>query len=413
MNYDYHELPNGIRVVYRASASKVSHLGVYINAGSRDERAEEQGVAHFIEHMAFKGTLRRKAYHILSRLDNVGGDLNAFTTKEHTCLYASFLSEYTARAVELFADIILNSTFPEKEIAKEKTVILDEINSYKDSPSESIYDDFEDLIFKGHQLGMNILGSPETVKSIRKQQIIRFIQRNYSARETVVAYVGNMPFTKVVKLIEHFLASMPGKDLQRSRLPFKGFKPVYMKTGKEIHQTHAITGTIAYPLNDKRKTALYLLTNLLGGPGSNSRLNMALRERRGYTYHVESNYQPFSDSGYFNIYLGTTTNDASGAIAVAFRELERLKKERLGGLQLHRAKAQLSGQIALAFESNLHEMLSIGKRLLSREKVETLDEIIVLVQRLTATELLEVANDIFQKDNFSTLIYQPNDHDQR
>lgn len=413
MNYEYHELPNGIRVVYSASASKVSHLGVYINAGSRDEQPEEQGIAHFIEHMAFKGTIRRKAFHILSRLDNVGGDMNAFTTKEHTCLYASFLSEYTTRAVDLFADIILNSTFPEKEIVKEKTVILDEINSYKDSPSDSIYDDFEDMIFSGHPLGTNILGTPETVNGIRKQQIIRFIQRNYTASETVVSYVGSLPLKKVLKLLEHFLVAMPGKDLRRSRIPFSGFKPVFLKTGKEIHQTHAITGTIAYPLADSRKTALYLLTNLLGGPGSNSRLNMALRERRGYTYHVESNYQPFSDTGYFNIYLGTTTIDASGAIAVAYRELEKLKRDRLGGLQLHRAKAQLSGQIALTFESKLHEMLSIGKRLLNQARVESLDELISSVERLNASELLDVANDIFRRDAFSTLIYQPNNHDQK
>lgn len=412
MTYQIRELANGIRVVYRPTSSKVSHLGVYINAGSRDEKPEEQGIAHFIEHMAFKGTTKRKAFHILSRLDNVGGDLNAFTTKEHTCLYASFLSEFSARAIELFSDIILNSTFPAKEMEKEKTVILDEINSYKDSPAESIFDDFEEIIYQNHPLGRNILGTPDSLKQIRKQQIIRFIQRNYSASETVISYIGGLSIQRLIKLLDHFFLTMNNKSLLRVRAPFTGYKPVFQKIEKETFQTHAIFGRLAYPLCDERKTALHLLNNIIGGPGSNSRLNLALRERRGYTYHVESNYQPLSDTGYFNIYLGTASREPSGAIAIAYRELEKLRREKLGTLQLQRAKAQLSGQIALGFESNLNEMLSIGKRMLHQTSVETLDDIITSINQLTSADLLEVANDILQPTEYSTLIYQSNQNDE-
>jgi predicted Zn-dependent peptidase len=411
MTYQYRELSNGIRVVYASSQSKVSHLGVYLNAGSRDEQPHELGIAHFIEHMAFKGTTRRKSFHILSRLDTVGGEMNAFTTKEHTCLYASFLQGYEARAIELFSDIILHSTFPEKEMEKEKTIILDEINSYKDAPSEAIFDDFETLIYPDHPIGRNILGTPESLKQIKKQQIIRFIQRNYSAQEMVIAYSGNLPIEKLVRLLTRYFLPMLRHPLDRKRLPVGQIIPAYLQVEKDTYQTHAMIGSPAYSIFHPKKHVMYLLNNLLGGPGSNSRLNLALRERRGYTYHVESNFQPYSDTGYFSIYLGTTSNDPSGTIQMAFKELDKLRKESLGGLQLHRAKAQLSGQIALSYESKLSEMLSIGKRVLYSPTAATLDEIISAVETVTVAEIQEVANEIFNPRNFSTLIYQAGQHE--
>ncbi|MFO7723069.1 MAG: pitrilysin family protein [Bacteroidales bacterium] len=412
MAYQFHELPNGIRIIYSPSHSRVAHLGVYINAGSRDEGPEEHGIAHFIEHMAFKGTTRRKSFHILNRLDTVGGDLNAFTTKEHTCLYASFLSEYTARAIELFSDIILNSTFPQKELSREKSIILDEINSYKDSPSESIFDDFEELIYPNHPIGRNILGAPESLELITRSQIMRFIYRNYSASETAIAYIGALPFKRVVLLLEKFFCGMNSNHLNRQRISVEGYNPVTLTVDKETHQTHVMLGTVAYPFTDPRKRTFQLINNMLGGPGSNSRLNLALRERRGYTYHVESNYQSYSDTGHFTIYMGTTSSDPKSTIKLAFKELDLLRKATLGTLQLHRAKKQLAGQIALAYESKVNEMLSIGRKHLYHLETAPIEQIIAGVEAITASEILEVANEILVPEKFSILIYQSQEDDE-
>jgi predicted Zn-dependent peptidase len=413
MSYNILDLPNGIRFIHSPSSSKISHLGIYIDTGSRDEQEHEQGIAHFIEHMAFKGTTRRKAYHILNRLDSVGGDLNAFTTKEHTCLYASFLRGYERRAAELFADIILHSLFPEKEIEKEKGIILDEINTYKDTPSEAIFDDFEELLYGGHPLGRNILGTPQSVDGITKKQIIRFIQRNYSPAGMVIAYSGGMDSNRLSAIFLRYFETMPWNSPPRSRTVFTRYLPLHKTIRKMTHQTHAIMGTLAYPLGDPRTTAMHLLNNMIGGPGSNSRLNLALRERRGYTYHVESNYQAFSDTGYFSIYLGTTSDNPSGAIEAVYRELAPFTAEPLGTMQLHRAKTQLAGQLALAFDSKLSEMLSIGKRVLYNQQPDTADSLMKRIHSLTAVELLETAREVFIRNNFSELIYpaDPHDHD--
>jgi predicted Zn-dependent peptidase len=412
MAYQFHELPNGIRIIYTPSPSKVAHLGVYINAGSRDETPEEHGIAHFIEHMAFKGTTHRKAYHILTRLDSVGGDLNAFTTKEHTCLYASFLTEYTARAIELFSDIILHSTFPHKELTREKTIILDEINSYKDSPSESIFDDFEELIFPNHPIGRNILGTPESLEQITRPQIMRFIYRNYSASETVISYIGAMPFQKLILLLDKFFSKMNGNNLNRERIPVEDYNTANLTLDKETHQTHVMMGTAAYPFTHPRKRAFQLINNILGGPGSNSRLNLALRERRGYTYHVESNYQSYSDTGHFTIYMGTTSPNPKSTIQLAFKELNAIRKSSLGTLQLHHAKKQLAGQIALAFESKVSEMLSIGRKHLYHLDISPIGKIIAGVEAITAAEVLEAANEILVPEKFSILIYQAQEDDE-
>lgn len=413
MSYQYHRMSNGIGIIFRHSTSDVAHLGIMINAGSRDEQDNEHGIAHFIEHMAFKGTTHRKAFHILNRLDSVGGDLNAYTSKEQTCLYASFLSEFTQRSVELFADIVLNSVFPIKEMEKEKSIILDEINSYKDSPSESIFDDFEELIFGSHPLARNILGSPESIAKLTRLNIIRFAQRNYSASETVISYIGNMESHRLISLLEHYFLPMHGHQYKRERISFDSYSPEKRSVEKDTHQTHIIIGSPAYATHHPNKTVMHLLNNILGGPGSNSRLNMALRERRGYTYHVESNYQPFSDTGYFSVYMGTTSAHPQNTIKQAMKELEKMRTTAMGTQQLHYAKKQLAGQIALAYESCQNEMLSMGKRFL--EGVEMLDAAALMknIESVTASQLLAVANDIFDPEKFSTLIYPANpDHDE-
>jgi predicted Zn-dependent peptidase len=410
MDYNLIELPNGATYIHCPSSARVAHLCVYLNAGSRDKQEQEQGMAHFIEHMAFKGTRRRKAYHILSRLDHVGGDMNAFTTKEHTCLYASFLHGFEGRATDLFSDIILHSVFPEKEIEKEKGIVLDEINTYLDTPSESIFDDFEELLFPNHPLGRNILGTPESVREITRRKIFRFIQRNYRAQEMVIAYCGPESSTRMSASLTKQFENLLSNGTTKIRQPFKGLIAQRKVCVKETHQAHAITGIIAYPLGHPRTTALHFLNNMIGGPGSSSRLNMALRERRGYTYHVESNYQPYSDTGYFNIYLGTAEGKTEAALAMVQKELSVFTRDKLGTLQLHRAKMQFTGQLALSFESKLSEILSVGKRMLHQQHIATTDEIISRINALTADDILETARELFHPHLFSTLIYSSPNH---
>jgi predicted Zn-dependent peptidase len=403
--FEFFNFAGGLRMVYAPSSSQVAHLAVYINAGSRDETEKEHGIAHFIEHTAFKGTTKRKAYHILSRLDDVGGDMNAFTTKEHTCIHASFISEHTNRAIELFSDIILNAVFPEKELEKEKSVVLDEISAYKDSPSESIFDDYEELIYAGHPIGRNILGTPESLEDFNRKTIIRFIHRNYTASEMVIAYIGNIPSKTVVRSVERHFQGMTDRKLHRIRKSFTGYKASNLALEKDTHQTHISTGTIAWPMGHPRKLSLQLLNNILGGPASNSRLFMALRERNGCAYHVESNYQPYSDTGYISVYMGINPSGYERAMEIMWKELNRLKNEPLGQLQLHRARHQVAGQIALSHESKLNEMLWMGRRYLYHQYPETIEQTLAAIEKISAADLLEVANEIFVPEAFSTLTY--------
>lgn len=407
MTYNYAQLSNGIRIIHRETAGNVAHCGVAINAGSRDELPAENGIAHFIEHIIFKGTKNRKAFHILSRLENVGGDLNAYTAKEETFIYASFLSNYYERTLELFADILFNSTFPEKEIQKEKDVVLDEINSYKDSPSELIFDEFEELLFKGHPIGGSILGSPETVKSFRREDITRFMQRNYLTNRMVIASVGDIKLEKLVLLAERFFGAVPIINTEVKRDLFEKYTPESKVETKSNFQVHCVLGNLAYSLKNEKRTALALLNNILGGPGMNTRLNLNIRERYGYCYNIESHYQPFSDSGYFNIYIGTDNGYLDKSIQLIFKELKALREKPLGTLQLHRAKQQIIGQLAISLESKVSEMLSIGKSHLFFDEVDTFEIIQQKIDRLTANDLQDVANEMFVQDKFSMLTYLP------
>lgn len=407
MNYNYAQLSNGIRIIHRETSGNVAHCGVVIDAGSRDELPDENGIAHFIEHIIFKGTKNRKAFHILSRLENVGGDLNAYTAKEETFIYASFLKDYYERSLELFADILFNSTFPEKEIQKEKDVVLDEINSYKDSPSELIFDEFEELLFKGHPICGSILGSPETVKSFRRDDIIRFMLRNYLTSRMVIASVGNIRMDKLVMLAEQFFGWVPVTNTEVKREMFEKYTPESKTEPKSNFQVHCVLGNLAYSLKNEKRTALALLNNILGGPGMNTRLNLNIRERYGYCYNIESHYQPFSDTGYFNIYIGTDNGLLDKSIQLIFKELKALREKPLGTLQLHRAKQQIIGQLAISLESKVSEMISIGKSHLFFDEVDTFEIIQQKIDRLTANDLQDVANEIFVQDKFSMLTYLP------
>jgi predicted Zn-dependent peptidase len=376
------------------------------NTGSRDEQPHESGMAHFMEHMIFKGTKKRKAHHILGLLENNGGDLNAFTTKEETCVYASFLTPTYQQSLELFADVAFNSVFPDKEISKEKEVIVDEINSYNDSPSELIFDDFENLVFQGHPLGRNILGDIDSVSSFSRKDLLRFYGKNYSTNQMVIASVGNLTMKQLVKWTERYFSSYVATDKKQPRQPFAHYQPREQSMSKESHLAHCITGNRAYGQNDKKRFILLLLSNLLGGPTLNSRLSMTLREKYGYAYTIESYYQPYSDTGVFGIYFGTEKKLVDKSLRIIKNELRLLKEKPLGTIQLHRAKKQIEGQLAINGESFLNEMLGIAKSHLIYDRVQSMEELLKEMEQITSADIMVVANEIFDFSQLSTLLYE-------
>lgn len=400
-------LGNGIQVVYKEiPASDVSHCGIIIDAGSRDELENEQGLAHFIEHGLFKGTQKRKAFHVLNRLDIVGGEINAYTTKETTCIFASFLNEHFERAVELLQDICFNSIFPEKELEKEKDVIIDEIHSYLDSPSEQIYDDFEDQVFKGHPIGRNILGTVESVKGFTRENIFGFIKRNYKSGRIVFSCAGSLNLPMVKSIVEKYFSGIPSSNGSEKRKQFLGYRPAQIVRKREnTFQAHHITGGLAYSRNDPKRFPLILLNNLLGGPAMNSRLNLAIREKYGYTYNLESNYAAYSDTGIFSIYLGTDMKYLNKTVKLVQKELKKLREQKLGKMQLHYAKKQLIGHTAIAQENKAGVMLAIGKSLLYTGKVNSLEEIYDKFESITAEDMLCVANEVFDQNVLSSLTF--------
>ncbi len=400
-------LSNGLRLIHKQTDSPISHFGVLVNAGTRDEDDQKAGIAHFVEHTIFKGTHKRNAYHLLSRMETVGGDLNASTSKEETYFYTSFLSQEYPRAVELLSDIFFHSTFPEKEIEKEKTVVLEEIGYYQDTPSELIFDDFESLVFAGHPLGRNILGSRQSVKKLTRQDILGFIAGNYTLENVVLASVGNIPASKLLSLCERHFGNNTVPELQRKRTPFVSYLPQTKEVRKTTTQTNVLLGNIAYPVNDDKRTPFLLLTNILGGPGMNTRLNMGIREKKGLAYTIEASYTPFSDTGLFSIYFGCEKYHTDQCIELIYKELKKLRENRLGTRQLFNAKQQFIGQLALSYETKLNEMLSLGHAAFFFEEIDTTEESIEQIRAITADEILDVANEILHLDQFSTLIYHP------
>ena len=386
-------------------SSEVSHFGITIRAGSRDEEENEQGLAHFIEHTIFKGTKKRKPFHILSRLDAVGGEINAYTTKEETCIYGSFLNIYYERAIDLISDILFNSTFPENEIQKEKDVIIDEIHSYMDSPSEQIFDDFEDQVFKGHSLGRNILGTVESVKSFTKENVKTFISRNYSPEFISISSVGNIKMAKFERLCVKYFDKNFGTNVNPKRKVFTKNKAAKVILNRDTHQSHVMIGSIAYNIYDEKRRGLILLNNVLGGPGLNNRLNLSIREKHGLTYSIESNFVPYTDTGIFQVYFSTEKKSVEKTTKLIYKELKALREKEMGVKQLHQAKQQLKGHIALAQENKVGLMLALGKSILLYDKVDTNKEIFTKIDQITSKDLLEIANEIFIEDNFNTLVF--------
>jgi predicted Zn-dependent peptidase len=408
MQYNLKTLPNGIRIVHQeVNHTRVVHCGFILNIGSRDESKEEEGIVHFWEHMAFKGTKKRKAYHIINRLESLGGELNAYTTKEKICFYSSTLKAHYAKAAELLFDITFNSTFPKKQIEKERQVILEEMAMYRDSPDDSIQDDFDELVYEGHALGRNILGTEETVGKFSQEDFFEFVSSRLDTTQLVFSVIGNISFQKALQQIEGLLANIPLKKSLYVRSGFSHYTPKTKMVMKDITQSHCAIGKPAYSLYDPRRFKLYLLNNILGGPSMNSRLNMALREKHGYVYSVESHYQAYSDTGFVGVFFGTEQKTANRAKKLVLKEIEKLRTQKLGTMQLHMAKEQAIGQMAMAEENYAALMLVFGKNLLDKGKIDSLDSIFEVIRSATAEELMDIANEVFDPKQLSYLTYLP------
>ncbi len=395
-----------MKIIHKQVPGVVAHAGIMIDVGSRDESEGEEGLTHFIEHCLFKGTKKRKAFHVLSRLEDVGGELNAYTTKEDTYIYASFIKDYYERTIELFHDILFCSSYPEKELLKEKDVIIDEINSYKDSPSEQIFDDFEELIFNGDPLGRNILGTEESLENLSRKDIQSFVDRFFQPENMVFSSVGDIDPAKLFKLVEKYFEHIPSKGKVNTRKKVKIYTPQNRVEQLSQFQTHCMIGTRAYGVKDEKRKTLVLLNNLLGGPGLSSRLNMGIREKYGFAYSLESNYHYYSDTGLFSIYFGTDEKYLNRVGKLVEKELSKLIEQPLGVRQLDKAKRQIIGQIAIAQENHSMLMTTMAKSYHTFGKVDSLQEVYDKIWSISSQDLQEVAIEIFCPDNLSTLIFK-------
>lgn len=401
-------LSNGIRVVHhRLETTKIVHCGILLDVGSRDENTHNQGIAHFWEHMAFKGTKRRRSYHIINSLDSVGGELNAYTDKEKVVFYASVRDAFFDRAVDLLSDITFHSVFPDHQIEKERSVILEEMAMYRDSPDDSLQDELDSVVYKDHPMGMNILGKPETVESFTKRDFLAFFKEHLATSKIVFSCVGNISHDEVERVARKYLENVSPRRAKARRKKFKLYKPHEQIIARDITQAKCAIGRDAYPISHENRIPLYLLVNMLGGPGMNSRLNLALRERFGFVYSIDAHYIPYTDTGMFAVFFGTEPRQLDRCIALVKKELDRLCEKPLTKRQLSAAKEQIKGQLAIAEENNLGLMLSIGRSALDLGRVPSLDEIYRRIDEIDAPLLQEVAQDMFDARKLSFLIMQP------
>jgi predicted Zn-dependent peptidase len=385
----------------------VAHCGLLIAAGSRDEEEDEHGLAHFLEHCFFKGTKTRKNHHILSRLDAVGGELNAFTAKEETWIHASMLKEHYERAIELIADITFHPSFPAEEIEKEKEVIIDELNSYFDSPSEMIFEEFDQQLFGNHAIGRSILGTKESINGVKRSTLERFRKRNLTAEQLVFSSAGNIPIEKLQALLEKYLGKekLAPFTQKRSKPTLKAGKKIFVE--KDIHQVNYLVGGKAYAYPHKLRPALTLLTNVLGGPALNNKLSMVIREKYGLAYHVECTYAPFTDCGIFSLYLGTDKENLKKATDLAEKTLSYYKDNKMSSRQLHEAKKQIIGQMALAQDSGSALMFNLGKSLYLFNRIDTMKEVFHKLEEITAEQIQQAAIDTFHFEKMNVLAYIP------
>lgn len=405
MHYQTHTMPDGLRIVHMPITGNVSYCGFFINAGTRDEDESEFGMAHFVEHMLFKGTNKRRAHHIINRMENVGGELNAYTNKEETVIYSVYLEEHCSRAIELLSDLVFNSQFPSHEIEKERDVIIDEIHSYEDSPSELIFDDFENLIFKASQFGHNILGTPDSLATFDSDKISRFVTRQYHPSNMVFFSIGSTSFKKIFRLCEKHIPYRTDVNTNRQRTEPSPVDRISQTLQKDTSQAHALIGGRSYSIFDPKYKALLLLNNILGGPGMNSRLNISLREKKGYVYNVESSVTGYTDTGMTAIYFGCDKNDVQACLNLVNKELKKLRDSTLSSTQLAAAKKQFIGQIGISTDNHENLALSLGKSIFHFNSYDTLPQTFEKINRITASEIKEVANEIFAENNLSSLIY--------
>lgn len=390
-----------MRVIHRPFPSEISYCGVAINTGTRDEYPEEYGMAHFVEHMLFKGTKKRRAHHIANRMESVGGDLNAYTTKEETFIYAAFLGEYFSRAVELLSDLLLHSEFSSQQIEREREVILDEISSYRDFPSEQIYDDFENLVYHGHEIGHYILGEPATLEEFTTASLKRFVRRQYQPSEMVFFSFGKTSFTHVVRQLERFFLFPTPEGLPVKERKTPGILvPVETEIQKNTNQTHVMLGWNTFSMNHPDKYTLYLLNNILGGGSLNSRFNSSLREKNGLVYHVESSASFYTDTGLFSVYFASDPKYKERCIRLIDKEMEKIKRRKLTSLQLAKAKRQWKGQLGIAAENNENSCLSMAKSFLHQKRFIPLSEVFANIDQVTADRINEVANEAFSGSRF-------------
>lgn len=404
--YQEHTFPNGIRLAHREVLhTKIVHCGIMLDIGSRDEKPHQIGLAHFWEHMAFKGTRKRNSYHIINRLESVGGELNAYTTKEKICFYASVLDLHFEKAIDILADITFNSIFPEKQLEKERGVILEEMAMYLDSPEDALQDEFDNLIFSQHPLGYNILGTKESLGSFSQKDLIAFVEENLNTERIVVSVVGNISFKKSLKLVEKYLGDIPSVSNENIRTAPSGYKPNSLVLNKNITQSHVALGLPSFSMHSEHRFAYFTLIHLLGGPGMNSRLNASLREKYGLVYGIDANYTAFTDSGFMAICYATDSKNLKKASQLIEKEIALLKDKLLGGSQLKNLKEQLMGQLAMADESNQSYMLMMAKSLLDLNRVNTLEEIFDKVKNISSSNLRDLAVETLPIENFSYLTF--------
>ena len=402
--FETYILPNGIKGIHRRVKSSITHCALVINAGTRDEHKDEYGLAHFAEHAFFKGTTHRKAYQVNCRLENLGGELNAYTTKEDTTIHATTLRGDFAKAVELIADVAFNSTFPERELTKEREVIVDEINTYKDSPADMIFDTFDDMIFSGSELGHNILGTKAALARYTTEHIKRFIERTHTTDQMVFSSIGNMSVSAVQKVAMRYLAEQASSKRVFQRSAPTNVEPFEKIITKHTHQTHCIVGARAYDIHADKRLPLSLLINILGGPSANSRLNILLREKNGLSYNIEAGYTPYNDCGAVAMYFSCDHHNTDHCRELIDKELHSLRTTRLTARQLSLTKRQFLAQMAISMENNEGYMLGAGKSYLVHDEIDTLEEVYKKVSAVTSEQIMEVAEEIFATT--STLIYQ-------
>lgn len=401
-------LSNGIRLVHhRVASTKIVHCGIMLDIGSRDENPSNQGIAHFWEHMAFKGTRKRKAFHIVNRLESLGGELNAFTDKEKILFYASLRDDYYERAVELLTDITFESVFPQNQIDLERNVILEEMSMYLDDPDDSLNDAFDSVVFGNHPLGMNILGTEKTVRSFKRKDFRKFVKEHLDTRRVVFASVGNISVTKAIKIAERHLAKVPRIISRKKRKIFAGYKAREVVMKRDIKQSRVAMGRTAYKLNDDRRSGFYMLTNILGGSGLNSRLNLALREKRGYVYSVGAQYVPYTDVGLFAISFGTEPSQVKKSVELVNLELRKLRDDKMGVKQLAAAKEQIMGNIAISEENNLNFMISVARSVLDIGVITPLEEVFERIRNTSGQKLQQLANEMFTDEKMSFLLMEP------